>query len=150
MPDYPSDIEVETPLGPVFLTVTDGDSVYVDASGRREPLVVNGVPLNVSLHLADYGHGFEPRRDSQGNAWRALSASRTDEYRDASDAARRRILAVLVPVVNDFMRRNPYLRDEGQEARRAADISSLETEIAKLEDDLAERRGRLADLVRGG
>jgi len=141
-------MQIDTPFGPGRLAMPSGPHyVFVDVKGA----MVNRVPTNFSLRIEDYGDGFEPQRDREGSrsAYHALHARRADSFQDLSEAGRRRILDAMIPFVNDFMRQNPYLRDEAGEARKQADIEKLETEIAELEGKLAAKRDELAHVVGG-
>lgn len=66
--DYPRDIQVETPFGPVFMTVVQGDYVYVDASSRSKTIAYRGneYVLSLRLHTYDGGKTWELLRGPGG------------------------------------------------------------------------------------
>ncbi len=42
---------VDTPLGQLWLTIVDGNHIYVDASGNGKSLQYRGNPYSTSMHL---------------------------------------------------------------------------------------------------
>lgn len=146
---YPKDIPLRTKIGTVALTATEADHIYVEFVD----VAVNGVKLNGSLHLNRYGDSFSPyRRDpARSDAYSthiALSASKpwSNGGGDASDAARRKIVDVLVPAVNAWVKDNARIFHDAEAAHLNNKADALDTEIAEAEKKLADLKAKRADL----
>lgn len=135
--DYPRDIPVNTPLGTVFLAVTSGEHVHVDGNSNGKYITVNGVDVTCSLSL-----------NLVNGAWQSshLYSTRRDNSKDSSPAARKKIVAVIIPVVTEFLAKNTDLLHKGQRHLIENKRDSLQTKIADLEGQLAAAKADLAKL----
>jgi hypothetical protein len=139
---YPKDIELPTPLGPVWLAITDGNHIYVDANSNEKYLTVNGVKLCVSLHLHRRSDGTWGTQSSDSVHARRLDWTNYNQSH-ASSAACKKILATIIPLVDDFMDNNEDLRRQAAEADRNNRAERVLTTIADLEEQLAKARDEL-------
>lgn len=142
---YPRNIELDTPLGKVWLAVTDADHIHVDANSNCKSLTVNRVEYGVSLHLFRGDDGKLNTRD-----YRDLYMSRVGTYKDPSDAARKKCLQVLVPAVQAWADANPEVFWAAAEAARTAAVNRLNVEIEELETKLSALKAECAQLVAEG
>lgn len=131
--DLERDIAVSTPLGEVLVTPTSATHMYV-THGRDMHVIVNGVKVRFSLHLSLAPGGPQVEH---------LDASRAEwtHYadREASSAAKRKIIAVVVPIVVAWAQASP-------QTIRAADAVNVNNEVSRREVKIAEHEAAIAQL----
>jgi len=148
---YPDHVLVETPTGLVKLSITENNHIYINGSqecrqcGRSLTQTVRGREVSASLHVNDYGKGFEPSRDSScpTSSYNSFYSSK------ATEAQRKAIIAAWVPAVNAFMAAHPELRSAGNDAHANNRIMSIEEEITELEQKIAAKRAEINSLKTG-
>ena len=145
--------KLETPLGNVFLTPTSDKHIFVDAGSnlnvadeyplgtRKGPLTVYTVGYAVSAHYYRHPDGWqlgEPGGDDAlgvnkaMRAYNALYMSRYpgNSFKETSNAARRKAINVLTPLINEWVTNNPA-------AMKAAQISALETSLDNVVEEMS-------------
>lgn len=146
--DYPDHILLKTDTGLVELAITEYNHIYVNGQGCRQcgrdlPQVVRGRQVNATLHLNDYGKGFEPSRD-QDNPSSSYHAFYS--YK-ATDAQRKVIIASWVKAVNAYIADTPMIQRDAEQAHGNNRAMRIESEIADLEQKIAEKRAELAKVT---
>jgi len=146
---YPDKVRVETAIGAVVLAITDFNHIYI-STPDGEKCIVRGKQISGSLHVNDYGNGFEPSKDSSGMTWNSLYINKEGSFgNSATDAQRKAVLAAWVPAVNKFMSEHPELREAGKTADRNNKAQRIEEDIEKLEKQLAAKRAELKVVLNG-
>lgn len=144
--DYPADIQLETKLGTVYLTVTERKHIVVDASSNGRFIVVNNVEYHTRFHLlkqedGNYQldkHGIKgdrTHRYSTGNFWK-------DEM---TSAARKKVEQVLIPLVNQWALNNPDILGKAEYAHVNNLICQLQNSVNSLSDDILAKQEELAE-----
>ncbi len=118
---YPQDIEVATAYGPIYLSVTNQDHIYADASGNGKHLVFKGDKYSVSLHLV-HGCSFEgdwiPMHEGKDQSCKSSSAFYCAKFRAWPDKCpptyALKIKAEIIRVVN------AWVKDQKETLRLAA------------------------------
>lgn len=164
--------EVETPLGTVRVWSTgaehvgvSGPDTYTDGF-RTSAITIRGVPYTLRLDLHPAAYHVE---HAEGRAWEADSAdaypypfdsqrtsgggyylgavymTRTDTYKDASEAAERKALDVIVPAVNAFLETDEgrAMVAAGKAEHHAQAVKRITDRIAELEAELEAERAKL-------
>jgi hypothetical protein len=140
---YPDDVVMDTPIGQVKLAITDANHVSIQGE-----VVIRGKQVRAHLHVNDYGCGigYEPSRDQSNpsNSYHALYATKVGTMGEhATDAQRKAILAAFVPAINEFMAKNPELRQAGADADKNNVANRIEEEIVELEKQLEAKKEEL-------
>ncbi len=147
--DYPKNIPLAILFGTVKLAVTDGNHVYVDFSEPEYPLVVRGQSAWGGLHLyrqPDGTFGPDGRRfggfvdDFKPHAGFGKPIHKT---------ARDKLFDDIVASVTKWARENGAIFTVAERGRHEANKQAVRKEIARLEDELRQRREELAGLERG-
>jgi hypothetical protein len=133
---YPSDIEVPTAFGPVWISITDAKHVYVDANSNGRALTYRGKRYSVSFHFNLYDDlpSFQVSRDPNGQP------SRTAVYGDVPPSYKTKITEAVLLEVNAYLRAHSDLL-------RKAEIASANNEVARAEEKLEEAE-RAAEAAR--
>jgi hypothetical protein len=138
--------DVETSFGTMQATFHE-DAVlfrtYGPSDYRHEQtrLRINNVEYHarVDLHRYEGSWGLyrsDPARGPDGyNTHHAINLSR-DDWKDASDAARKKVREVLVPELIAFIEANPELLQDGTIKQVERDIERLNHEIDRVSKDL--------------
>ena len=150
-----------SPFGEVEVWATSERHIGVSANGPinvepRQTLVINGVEVTARIDFAPTADVLAGReswqaRDAEGKAWAVQSQflmRRVDNYKEASEAARRKFRAWALVWVNEFVMtpEGQALLARAQGAKDNNEADSLRSDIAELEGKLAEKRARLAEL----
>ena len=144
--DYPADIQLETKLGTVYLTVTKREHIVVDASSNGRFIVVNNVEYHTRFHLllSEDGSyqldkngikGDRTHRYSTGNFWK-------DEM---TSAAKKKVKQILIPLVNEWALSNPDILDKAEYAHVNNLICQLQNSVNSLSDDILAKQSELAE-----
>src|SRR5262249_33265109 len=140
--DYPKNLPLVTPFGEVEIAVTDGDHVHVDFSRPERPLVVRGQYVWGGLHLWRQPDGsFGPDGRAHGSF-----VDRFDPHTHGKSVCRtthEKLLTALVGGVSTWARENGTFFEAAERGRKEANMRALREEIARLEDELAQRRDEL-------
>lgn len=133
-------------LGTLYLWPVDADRIIIDNNSTGRYLTSRGVQLATLVRLHKYETGWELERDERGYNHHAISANRTaGSYKlgasywgnQASDAAKRQIEAVVVPLVNEWAAAHPDLVQCGRIRYCKLRISTLDTNIDSKRRELA-------------
>ena len=172
LPRYDED----TPVGRMSIITRGGASEYVHDEREHGPrplrtvgamtlgaehgrpasvATINGVDYSLRVELADYGDGWTLARERGGSDYHAISGMRADwgsggrSYNDAhlSPAAWRKVRDVLVPWLVDWIESHPDAMAAGVHASREQAARGLERAIEQKEQELADLRARLADVL---
>jgi hypothetical protein len=147
--DYPRNIPLRTPHGEVLLAVTDGNHVHVDFLRPEFPLVVRGQSVWGGLHLYRQLDGmFGP----DGRRFGGLVDSfepHVGVCKAASKTTRATLLDALVRTVTAWAREYGAIFEAAARGRHEANKQAVRDEIARLEDEVRQRREELARLERG-
>lgn len=151
-----------TPFGTFQMVATGADSVrlLLRYEGADDFIIVNGVKYHASLDLMAYDDNaddapFSPKREYYGqgenrryHVGHSLSMNRVDNYKDASDAAKRKVLKVVTDLVNAFVlsEEGRTLLVNGGDRKFAVRIESKERELREAEAKVAALREELAEL----
>jgi hypothetical protein len=158
--------KVMTKMGEISIKPTDGEHIYIDFGGQYShspSMIVRGKPYNGSVHFYKWNDGtwnIGPEFDSDGKPTTEYSRrsqlylTRNDWMEmggrpgDVSEPARKTIKLALELAVREWLQ-----TELGQEAvyvaaesKRISDIAKLEDEIANLEGEITKRKARIASL----
>ncbi len=159
--DYPKDIRVETKFGPVFLSITSGEHVYVDGAGNGKFIEVKGKKYSFSAHLKSYESKatgalagevvWELAKDEHGRTHSAVYAKKFQCYsRDDAmpPSYEKLVVAEIIEAVTAYLVENPDQLKLAAIADKNNALLRIEEKIADLEESLAyerETRDRLQD-----
>jgi hypothetical protein len=140
--------KVETELGTVWITPTDGEHIYVsltpDRHDEREQanFTVRGVPLRGSAHFYLHNDAQWKIGRVDENEWQRLYHGMSLERRDkwdvkATDNARRKVAEVLTAVVRHWTKGNMDALYWAREADRREKIARRQEKIAELRKEIA-------------
>lgn len=124
----PSNLEVATDFGPVYISLTDSKHVYVDANSNGKAIVFRGkrYPMTFHFGLYDDSPSFQLWRAPQGNV------SATAVYGDAPPSYKAKIIAEVLLSVNAYLRKHSHLLAEAEVAAVNNALRSVESEQAEL------------------
>jgi hypothetical protein len=136
---------LSTSIGRIEITPTESDHVYV-SQPSNEPVTINGVAYNISVHLYRNDAGvFEPKTYADMHLsfapWRRT---------DPSWAARRKLRAVILETVNEWITNSPAAMIAAEENHIDACVRSAEEEIATHEGAIALLRAKITSLREKG
>ena len=145
---YPKDIELSTPIGPVWLAITSADHVHVDANSNGKSIAVRGVEYNVSAHLYLLDDGtWGPKGRDSFHITRHVYTTYAKSF--PSDSARKAIESAIIPAVSYFMQANPTLLRQADDADRNNRISRCKRQIAEAEETLGKLYDELNTIQEG-
>jgi len=143
--DYPDHILIKTDTGVVELAITEYNHIYVNGQecrpcGRSLSQTVRGREVMATLHLNNYGKGFEPARDQDNprSSYHSFYSSK------ATDAQRKVIVASWVKAVNEYVANFPMIQRDAEQAHGNNRAMRIEEEITELEQKIAAKRAELA------
>jgi len=137
--DYPRDIELETKLGRVKLAITDADHIHA-----RGCITVNRVPCSVGLHVFRQADNTWATRDRND-----LYLSRSDNFKDASRAARMRAAVALSGAITEWAQDNAELFTVAQDAHVNNEVLRIDAELEKLHVQVDKLVARKIELLKG-
>lgn len=151
--------KIETPFGNVYAHATAANHIFVDANhnclsshieeggDRHGPITVNRMSIGMHAHFylsADGSFAVGKDGESPSQRYHSLYASnlnaKGNSYKsgDVSFASRDKIVAVLTPLVNAWVKANP-------DKLLAANVDDLESKLEKAEEDFREKRQEYRD-----
>lgn len=146
---------IDTPFGPVFMQPCGRDQIFVEAGGSfsdYRDIVINGVAYTMyaRFYLQPDGEWrIGPGGDSVKD-YEALNIRRRNwtNYGQSypSNAARKKFLAAIVPIVDTWAKANGPLLAAADLAERQQEAHRIERDIAEAEAKLATLRAKLAEL----
>lgn len=137
---YPKNIEIQTEYGSMFLSIIQGDYVYVDGSSDGKFITVSGkkYTLSVRLHCYD-GKTWEPTKDKYGNTRDGISSGTWQSYK-AFDrmppSYEKKAVAEVIKKVSAYLNAHP-------EQLAAGALADANNNLAREEGKLAELREQL-------
>lgn len=146
--------QIDTELGPMYCGITDKDHAYLGFGGsckidyKEIPAVtVNRVEIHASLHVGNYGDGWEFYRDKEdfqrgvrGNLYHALYTGRTDHsMREVSGSSRRKVADVMLAGFKAWLEGHPKAVAD---ARRIA----INNRWVELQEDIDKKSKELDEL----
>ena len=137
--------QLETDLGPIYLTPTGKSTVRVHAPH----LTADGMPLQASAFLVSSDHGFifSPQWDSKAGtlstAPNALQARLVDG-RMADPIILGKLAQVLAPTVSKFAAQNEALFLEAERRNIHNDLAGLEGQLEDCRSKLEKKERELA------
>ncbi len=151
---HPSDIKIETSIGKVQFSFTRGDHIcvntrifdYVNNTRNYYTLAVGNFKYSIStLHLFKQEDG----------SWATRPGSVADiEYKnsngkvvEASATAKSKIVATVVPVVNEWLKANPTIAEKAEYATRNNCILELENKVARLTKSMQSEQQELVEAL---
>jgi hypothetical protein len=154
--------KIQTILGPIYLTPTEANHIYVDLWQENTCLVVRGVEIGGSIHMyrwadGSWKHGPEFLEGHQNptNAYEQRQAvylkrkdwlSRGNRDDTPSDWAWKLIVATVTTEVNAWAKANEPVLWQAQVDSLESAISNQKPKIAEAEKALAFEQGRLRQL----
>lgn len=140
--DYPQNIKVETPLGFVFLAITERNHVHV--STNTEKLTVRGQQVRISCHLT-FRDGKWSHKDKAG--YSTLYAHRGIHFLETvTDTQAKKIIETVVPVVIDWLGKNNKMREQAQKSHIENEISNRQQDILELNQKIETLKKEIRDL----
>jgi hypothetical protein len=141
--DYPKDIEIETQFGPVFLSIVQGDYVYVDGQSNGKFITVAGKKYTIALRLHCYdGSTWELTKDKYGSTRDGISSGVWQSYK-AFDrmppSYEKKAVAEIIAQVSDYLKGHPFQRAQGAYADANNELARAEEKLAELEAQVAEQ-----------
>lgn len=139
--EYPRDLSVETPIGTVALSITDGHHIYVDFNSDGRFVTIRGAQYTGSLHLnyADgKGWGTHSREGKDQRASMFMS-KRGSGGHSASASAQAKACEVLTEAVRSWV----ATKDDLLTAAEEADINN---DLLKIEEERVDIRHKLKEL----
>lgn len=148
--DYPKDIEISTPFGPVYLNIVRGDYVYVDAAGNGKFILVAGKKYALSLRLMQRdGRAWELQTNAQGNTYDAVHARKYQCYESNDrmpDSYQAKAVKEITAAVSAYLDSHPIKLREAAVADVNNELASAEKDLAELEAKAAEQRALVSKL----
>ncbi len=150
--DYPTDIQIDTPIGPVWLTVTSGEHIHVDACRRAS---CHGTDHNLVMNRVEYQSASWHVQRVAGQwreiDYRSLYMTRADwangpKLKETSLAAREKFRLAVLPAVEKWAAANGHVLIDGERVKAQKEIAQLERDIAKRENEIVEARALIAEL----
>lgn len=141
---------VETPFGNMEILVVSEREVQLIVP-QDSFITINGVNYTGRAYFAKYdgSETFSAYRTYYGGVRYHVGGSvmmhRVDNYNDPSDAAKRKAIAVLTAVVNEFAARNPGMFSSAKLTNLQNAVGHAERDVEELEAQLSEARGRLQE-----
>ncbi len=120
--NYPKDIQLSTPLGDVYLTVTQRNHINVDGSRDGKYITVNKVEYQTSFHLMQQEDGsYQLDKSGYGiRGSRTYRCSKGSYNNDQmSDAAKNKVEKVIVPLVNEWALCHSAILEQAQYGQEA-------------------------------
>lgn len=155
---YPRNIQLSTPLGDIFLNITDRNHIYVDGGSNGKYIVVNKIEYQTSFHLMRQEDGsYQLDGDGYGiRGTRTFRHSKGNYNADQmSSAAIEKVKKVLIPIINEWASSNPEIFDVAEHAHINNKIFSLEKEalvttekLQLLQQELLEKRTEIEQLTK--
>lgn len=146
--DYPQNIEVVTPCGLVYLAITDGNHVYVDANRDGRTVTIGGKPIRFTAHLKFRDGQWAEDKDSAGRLSLYAKKANVNTMNDgATDTQKSKIRDVVFPVIIQFILERPELIKQAQAAHVNNTVDSLEEEIRLLQLQINEKLQEIASLL---
>jgi hypothetical protein len=147
-------VQLVTSLGTVEVVFNDANNAWIHTPSKEQPLLVRRSPWPLSMYVERLFGQFVVRRHREGERitehadWRAMTMSRWNgvKHEDASVAARKLVVEVLLTALNDYVAAHPDITARAALADLDNSIARVEDDIADLEEKLAERREALAVL----
>ena len=156
--------KVQTLLGPIYLTPTEANHIYVDLWRENTYLAVRGVEIGGSIHMyrwadGSWKHGpeFSERNGNRepSNAYEQRQAvylkrrdwlSRGNKDDTPSDSAWKLIVATVTTEVNEWAKANEPVLWQAEVDSMESAINNQKPKIAEAEKALAFEQGRLRQL----
>jgi hypothetical protein len=145
---------ITTKIGKFRIMANGRHTLYVDGNfhtnnsdGSRSsnPVIVRGVNYNATLHMQDYGNGYELMKNEHGRTYDAYYFSRAGKYGrndGVSDSARDVLIKEMTAAALKWIAENPTApilagihEEEYNFACMQNKIAGLKAEIAKLESE---------------
>lgn len=135
-------MNVETPFGTVVVSVTNGNRLFCDASGNGKFITINGVRVSTSFSIVKVNGSWT-------NTGEMVYSRRTDDFRDATPAARRKIAQVLIPFLCEWANNNIDTTELAAAEHKAQSnqLLSLNAQIDRLTDELNELLNKREDVI---
>jgi hypothetical protein len=146
---YPKNIPIETKFGTVFLSIVQGDYVYVDGSGNGKFITVadKKYTLSVRLHCYD-GKTWEPGKNEFGQTHDSISSGTWQSYK-AFDrmppSYEKKAVAEIIEKVSAYLAANPAQLKAGAVADANNELAREEDKLAELEAQLKAQKALVAD-----
>jgi len=138
--NYPQDVEVVTPFGLVYLAITDGYHVYVNANSNGRTVTIGGKPIRFTAHLKFRDGHWAEDKDSAGRySLYARKANVNTINDEATDTQKSKIRDVVFPAIIQFLNDRPELLKQAQSIHVNNRIDSLQEEVDKLQLQLNEK-----------
>lgn len=132
--------DLDTAFGAIQIEPIDSDLVVL-SNAPNEPILVNGVPYALKLHLFRFRDGWRPRDVH------SFFCARTDKYGDASPSARNKIMVGMVAATSVWAEMNPKALHDAGYSRVQQEEAAINAEIEELAARIDELKVRKADLV---
>lgn len=145
---YPREIQLSTPLGDVYLSVTNRDHIYVDGGGNGKYITVNKVEYQTSFHLVRQEDGnFDVNKAGNGiRGTRTHRCSKGNYNADQmSEAAIKKVKQTLIPIINEWAKANPETFEKAEYADINNKMYQLEKEAKRLADELLTKQKELGE-----
>ncbi len=142
-----SDIPLQTSIGELLLTVTDGDHIYVDCNGNSRVAQVSGKPIRFTLHMSKFDNVWT-YNDASGRS--SLYCKKADATRwnldEATDTQKRKVLEAVLPELYKWIGDNQRLLFQKQYQCTLDKISSYKEQIEEKECEIADLRKKMQAL----
>lgn len=140
---------IETPFGPMFFALTQGDHVYISAGGggQNEPpsIIVNGVAYYTSVHLHLQPDGSWDIRPGSNDPYMSRKGS---VGRNASTAAEKKALLGIRKTWEHFIAGDEGALVEAERRHVNNDIRSIEEDLEKASKVVSDLEAKRAALLR--
>lgn len=148
---YPKDIQINTDLGPVFLSIVQGNYVYVDASGNGKFITYKGNKYSMSLRLHTYDGGktWELSKDQYGHTAGSVSASKYQTYSihdDMPPSYKAKCIAEIIAKVSAYLAAHPDQLLDAAVADANNSLANEESKLAELEEQVRAQREKVSAL----
>lgn len=144
--NYPSNIPVETPVGQVNITITDGAHIYAEAPNH---IHISGKELVFTCHFF-LRNGEWSEKSDKGNPLLYCKKPACWKNDEATPIQKEKALKAIVPAIAQYIKANPQLLVAAHLADVNDNIESIQhkidearKEIAKLEAELVKEQKRL-------
>ena len=146
---YPQNIEIETKFGPVFLSIVQGDYVYVDGQGNGKFITVAGKKYTIALRLHCYdGKTWELGKNKYGQTHESVSSGVWQSFKAFErmpPSYEKKAVAEIIEKVSAYLAAHPFQLAQGAYADANNNLAREEQKLAELEEQLAEQRKKVAE-----
>jgi len=141
--EYPNDLVVETTLGAVKVSITNGKHAYIESN---DVLLISGKPISVTLHISLKDGEWTDKGENGRSTIYARKPYVMGMNNEATPTQKDKAIGVVVPTVSKFINANQHLLIAAQAAHVANRVNSIQGYIAEKMAEIKEYEAEIASL----